>query len=87
VDLKVDKKTDLKVDKRTKLNVEEKIKLDSKPSPKTLDRRVNVDTRVKVNTNAVIKNNAVNNVSRTVSTPNVARNVQPVQKGKKPLQP
>jgi hypothetical protein len=91
VDLKVDKKTDLKVDKRAKLNAEEKIKVDSKPNPKTLDRRVNVDTGAKVHTNAVIKNNAVNNVSRTVSspTPNVARNVQPVkgagnvQKGKK----
>jgi hypothetical protein len=78
-DLKVDKNAGLKVDKNTKLNEKVNINNTNKPSPKTLDRRVNVDTKVKVNTNAVINNNAANNVGRNVNTANLPRNVQAVR--------
>ena len=93
--LKVDKNVDLKVDKSTKLNVNQNTNTNNtnKSSLKTPDRRVNLSTDTKVNTNAVIKNNAANNISHSVSAPNVPRNVPAVsgagnvQKGKKPLQP
>jgi hypothetical protein len=84
-DLKLNKSTDLKVDKRTDLKVDKNIKLNAngnanlgntgKSSPKTLDRRVNVDTNTKINTNAVIRSNPVNNVNRNVAVQNVPRNV------------